>query len=103
MDHLHDEIDILVRRGVFLGQTLPASGAGDDALAFQFLIDSPAVDHSNSRVTAQHSARAVAGGGARLAPPRPPPTAQNSHGARPMSPGIITGCPIWVYAGGTSG
>src|SRR3972149_1895840 len=66
MDHLHDEIDILVRRGVFLGQTLPASGAGDDALAFQFLIDSPAVDHSNSRVTAQHSARAVAGGSERL-------------------------------------
>src|SRR4029077_17666162 len=60
-DDVDDMIDVLVRRGLFLGQAVLAPRAGDDTDRFELLVDAPPRGEFDRSGAAHHPPRSVAG------------------------------------------
>src|SRR5689334_21220859 len=66
VDDLDDLVDVLVGGGLFLGESLVAPGAGDDADRVKLLVDPTARGELDGRGAAHHPPGTVAGGAERL-------------------------------------
>ena len=92
MHHVDDQVDILVSGRLLFRQTFPATGSSDDSLAARFSIDSSSLGVFDGGSATHHATCAMA------AVPKVcsmlPGCPTNTQLARPISPGMITGCPM---------
>ena len=89
VDHVDDEVHILVGVGLFFIQSFAAACPRENAVAPQFAVDLPALCVFHGRMAAEHASGTVAG------VPKVccmlPGCPTRIQLARPMSPGINTG------------